>query len=169
MHQHGYLAALLAVSLIQLMGCSWSDQASADFGGGPVRIRAGTGHDAVRLQVADTASNMVGAPYRYGGRTPDGFDCSGLVYFSYAQAGISVPRTSREQMRATTPIELADARPGDLLFFRQRQKVSHVAIYLGDDRFVHAPSTGKRVSIDNMSNPYYRRQFVRAGRLSTGS
>ena len=108
---------------------------------------------------------MVGVPYRYGGREPDGFDCSGLVFYSYSRAGIGVPRTSGAQLNASTPIPLQDAEPGDLLFFRQRDKVSHVAIYLGNDEFVHAPSTGKNVTIASMNTPYYHQWFIRAGRL----
>ncbi len=107
---------------------------------------------------------MIGAPYRYGGRAPDGFDCSGLVYFSYQQAGISVPRSSKEQFKATNPIDLDDARAGDLLFFRNVSKVSHVAIYLGEGRFVHAPSTGREVTIEELDSGYYRKTFVRGGR-----
>jgi cell wall-associated NlpC family hydrolase len=87
------------------------------------------------------------------------------VYFTYQKAGVSVPRSSSDQLKATRPIHLDDARPGDLLFFRDWGTVSHVAIYIGDDRFVHAPSTGKQVSVASMDNPYYREHFVRAGRF----
>jgi cell wall-associated NlpC family hydrolase len=109
---------------------------------------------------------MVGAPYQYGGFTPKGFDCSGLVYYSYRKAGLTVPRTSGEQFKAANPVDLDDVRPGDLLFFAKRRSVDHVAIYLGKNQFVHAPSTGKKVSVARMSDPYYRDHFVAAGRLS---
>jgi cell wall-associated NlpC family hydrolase len=108
---------------------------------------------------------MIGKPYRYGGSSPRGFDCSGLVQYSYSSAGLKVPRTSREQYGAATPISLTDAEPGDLLFFRYDQKISHVAIYLGDERFVHAPSSGKQVSVASLKNPHYQQHFVRVGRL----
>jgi cell wall-associated NlpC family hydrolase len=108
---------------------------------------------------------MVGVPYRYGGFTPKGFDCSGLVYYSYQKAGLTVPRTSAEQFKTANPVDLDDVRPGDLLFFARRRSVDHVAIYLGNNQFVHAPSTGKRVSVTRMSDPYYRDHFVAAGRL----
>jgi cell wall-associated NlpC family hydrolase len=108
---------------------------------------------------------MIGTPYRYGGRTPRGFDCSGLVQYSYSSAGVKVPRTSLGQYSAAMSISLTDAEPGDLLFFRYDQKISHVAIYLGDERFVHAPSSGKQVSVDSLRNPHYQQHFVRAGRL----
>jgi cell wall-associated NlpC family hydrolase len=116
-------------------------------------------------RAAATAASLVGAPYRYGGSGPDAFDCSGLVYYSYAQAGVRVPRTSVELFRATKPVPLAAARPGDLLFFRLEHKVSHVGIYLGQSEFVHAPSHGGTVEVENLGNHYYERHLVRAGRL----
>ncbi len=157
---------LLVWSTVQLTGCSWGGQAAVESSdGGATVYPGGKPIDAVHSDVADIAQQMIGAPYRYGGRAPDGFDCSGLVYFSYQQAGISVPRSSKEQLKATAPIDLDEARPGDLLFFRNVSKVSHVAIYLGGGRFVHAPSTGKQVSVASMDNAYYRDHFVRAGRF----
>lgn len=108
---------------------------------------------------------MVGVRYRWGGKSPQGFDCSGLVYYSYQDAGISGPRTVTEQRKASTPIRLDEARPGDLLFFRIRWKVSHVGIHTGNGQFVHAPSTGKRVAVTNVNNEYYRKHLVSVGRL----
>jgi cell wall-associated NlpC family hydrolase len=120
----------------------------------------------VAARAAAAAQRMVGTPYRYGGESPEGFDCSGLVYYSYGRAGAAVPRTSREQFRASRPLTLQDARAGDLVFFRIGGKVSHVGIYLGDSRFVHAPATGKRVQIASLRSGYYQRHFIRAGRLT---
>jgi cell wall-associated NlpC family hydrolase len=122
--------------------------------------------DPVRNQIVFTALQMVGVPYRYGGATPTGFDCSGLVQYAYRNAGLSVPRTSREQLGASRPVPLAEARPGDLLFFRSKDW-SHVGIYVGEGRFVHAPSTGKTVSVASFADAWYRRNFVRAGRMSS--
>lgn len=116
-------------------------------------------------QAAATARRMVGRPYRWGGAGPEVFDCSGLVHYAYQRAGARVPRTSAEQFRVARPLALEHVRPGDLVFFRLAQKVSHVGIYLGDGRFVHAPSTGKTVRIDQLDSPYYARHFVRAGRF----
>ena len=156
----------MVCSAVQLTGCSWGGQAAVEsYDGRATVYPGGKPIGTVDSAAAEIALQMIGAPYKYGGRTPDGFDCSGLVYFSYQQAGISVPRSSKEQFKATTPIDLDDARPGDLLFFRKLIKVSHVAIYLGDGRFVHAPSTGKQVSVASMENSYYREHFVRAGRF----
>lgn len=116
-------------------------------------------------RAAHIAAEQVGMPYQYGGATPAGFDCSGLVMYSYQQAGRSVPRTSKAQFSAASPIELNEARPGDLVFFSSRRKVDHVGVYIGNGRFVHAPSRGKHVTVGSMSNSYYREHFVGAGRL----
>jgi len=113
------------------------------------------------------AQRQVGISYRYGGTSPSaGFDCSGLVYYSFSQAGISVPRTSRDQFRVARKISLKDARPGDIVFFQDQEKLSHVGIYLGERRFVHAPSSGKSVSIAHIDSPYYQEHLVAVGRLA---
>ncbi|MBT8116321.1 MAG: C40 family peptidase [Gammaproteobacteria bacterium] len=112
------------------------------------------------------AVSMLGTPYRYGGSSPHGFDCSGLVYYSYRRAGIHVPRTTYAQMNAANRVRLRDLAAGDLLFFRLgRQPVSHVAIYTGDGQFIHAPSSGKRVSYGSMSDAYWKTRLVAAGRF----
>ena len=160
-----WLSAALPICLLQLAGCSWQKQGPADVVPVPISSSGSTDVATVQSQVAATASQMVGVPYQYGGFTPKGFDCSGLVYYSYREAGLTVPRTSGEQFKAANRVDLEDVRPGDLLFFARRRSVDHVAIYLGDNQFVHAPSTGKRVSVARMSDPYYRDHFVAAGRL----
>jgi len=104
--------------------------------------------------------------YRYGGAHPsDGFDCSGLVYYTYTSNGHAVPRTSREQFNAARGIPLAQAAEGDLVFFRDQEKLSHVGIYLGDGQFVHAPSSGGTVSVASIDAPYYQRHLIAVGRL----
>jgi cell wall-associated NlpC family hydrolase len=123
--------------------------------------------DPVRSQVVFTAMQMVGVPYRWGGSTPQGFDCSGLVQYAYSNAGLRLPRTAAAQMDASAPVTLEKAQAGDLLFFRDGSRTSHVAIYLGDGRFVHAPSTGNQVSLDSFGNAYWRMRFARAGRVAT--
>lgn len=123
--------------------------------------------DEVRFQVVMTASAMLGMPYQYGGSTPtDGFDCSGLVHYSYAQAGVPVPRTAVSLYRESQRVRLTQLRPGDVLFFRLNGKrISHVGIYLGDRRFIHAPKTGKDVSISTLDNEYWGEHLVSAGRM----
>lgn len=112
------------------------------------------------------AAGMIGSPYRYGGEDPRGFDCSGLVYFAFRKAGLDVPRTTEAQYRHASAVALPHLEPGDLLFFRLgSRKVSHVGIYAGDARFIHAPSDGKAVSYAAIDDPYWRRRLVGARRL----
>ncbi|MBD3652764.1 C40 family peptidase [Kangiella sp.] len=116
--------------------------------------------------IALMAQSMLGKRYLYGGSSPQqGFDCSGLVYFTHTQVGDYVPRTSRDQLYASRKITLNELQPGDLLFYRINGKPSHVGIYIGEKKFVHAPSSGKAVSITTMDNPYFKPRLIRAGRL----
>ena len=103
---------------------------------------------------------MVGKPYKYGGSSPTGFDCSGLVQYSFKQAGVSLPHNTVQQRSASRRITVAELRRGDLLFFNQEgKKYGHVAIYVGDGKFVHAPSSGKSVRSDALSNPYWKKHL----------
>ena len=120
----------------------------------------------VRAPVAELALSMVGVRYRYGGAHPrEGFDCSGLVYYTYMSNGHAVPRTSQAQFKAARKISLAQAAQGDLVFFQDQEKLSHVGIYLGDGRFVHAPSSGDTVRVASIDAPYYQRHLIAVGRL----
>ena len=133
--------------------------APADALGQPIEMSIGGA-------IAELAMGMVGARYRYGGTDPvDGFDCSGLVYYTYGQAGYEVPRTSQEQFRAARKIALDEAGAGDLMFFQDQAKLSHVGIYLGDGLFVHAPATGQRVAVASLDSAYYQQHLVAVGRL----
>ena len=110
------------------------------------------------------ALQQVGVPYRYGGSSPVGFDCSGLVHYSYASAGLSIPRTTAGLWTGLAPVDARQVRTGDLLFFDIQGKMSHVGLYLGGGRFVHAPSTGRVVSVERLDDAYYSRALIRAGR-----
>jgi murein DD-endopeptidase len=117
-------------------------------------------------RAAGSALKMVGKPYRYGGSTPAGFDCSGLVQYSYKQAGVALPRSTDDLLRNSTALRGAHLRRGDLLFFDQEgKKKSHVGIYLGDGRFVHAPSSGKTVRTDRLDSPYWKKHLSEARRI----
>ena len=116
-------------------------------------------------QAAAFALEQVGTPYRYGGASPDGFDCSGLVQYAYDRAGIRVPRTTGQLWQAAAPVAQPDLEAGDLLFFRIEGKMSHVGMYLGERRFVHAPQSGRSVSVASLDAPFYRSALIGAGRL----
>jgi murein DD-endopeptidase len=122
---------------------------------------------SVGNEIAMRAISQLGRPYVWGGADLSGFDCSGLVRFIYDQVGIPVPRTAAEQFSAAKRIELEGLKPGDLLFFRTQpsQRISHVAIYTGEGRFIHAPRSGQLVEFRELDDEYYRPRLAGAGRL----
>lgn len=127
----------------------------------------GTGGRTYSHPAVAAASRVAGAPYRYGGHTPLGFDCSGLVFYAYNQAGIAVPRTTDAQLRSARNVPLDELRPGDVLFFElSGSKVSHVGIYTGGGSFIHAPSSGKKVSYSSLESEYWRYHLISAGRFN---
>ncbi|WP_460417932.1 C40 family peptidase [Pseudomonas sp. microsymbiont 2] len=120
-------------------------------------------------EVLSRAVNVLGTPYRWGGSSPKkGFDCSGLVKYAFNDvADVDLPRTSNAMAQGQgVKVAKSDLKPGDLIFFNiKSRRVNHVAIYLGNDRFIHAPRTGKRVSIDSLEKPYWQKHYVVAKRV----
>lgn len=122
--------------------------------------------DAAGVAIARTAQSLVGSPYRYGGAGPDAFDCSGLVSYVHRQLGVLTPRTAAQQYASARSIPRADLQPGDLVFFRLNAgAVSHVGIYVGSGRFVHAPQSGEQVREAGLDEEYFRNRYAGAGRL----
>jgi cell wall-associated NlpC family hydrolase len=159
-------ASVALVVLALLTGCANAPRPAAAEGPRRVVVEPRTADVAVGAAIAERALQLIGAPYRYGGDDPSaGFDCSGLVFYTYGQAGYTVPRNSREQFRAARKIALDDAAPGDVVFFQDELKLSHVGIYLGDGRFVHAPASGRRVAIGSLDTSHYQQALVGVGRL----
>ncbi|ASR44821.1 hypothetical protein BEN78_01240 [Xanthomonas citri pv. mangiferaeindicae] len=114
------------------------------------------------------AISLVGTPYRYGGNTPEGgFDCSGLVNYVFRDMlDVRLPRSSRELYAYQGPkIDADRLAPGDLVFFGSGGSVSHVGIYVGEGRFVHAPSTGGTVRLDHLDGSYWRRNYTGSRRV----
>lgn len=128
-------------------------------------VHAGEPVEDVGSGAVRYALELVGTPYVWGGNTQEGLDCSGLVQYSYALAGLELPRVTLKQRSASRAVSRKQLRPGDLLFFHiDGKRYSHIGIYIGDGRFVHAPRTGKLVSTASLDNPYWQRNFGGARR-----
>lgn len=171
--------SLMVIIALAASGCAWEPETlPADE---PVRVTpsprmtdAPTGPRLAKPitrgeHAALTATRMIGTPYRYGGDDLDGFDCSGLVRFAYRQAGLELPRTAATQRQAVAAVPRDSLMRGDLVFFNLTGKTDHVGIYVGDGRFVHAPSSGKRVQEARMDQGYFARHFDMAGRVRGGT
>jgi cell wall-associated NlpC family hydrolase len=152
-----YLLLVLPLLLAGLAGCASTPPESP--------ATPAVHRPAVHRPFLDAAVSQLGVPYRYGGSTPRGFDCSGLVYYAYRRVGIRAPRSTMAQYRYARPVALKNLQPGDLVFFKRAYRsVSHVGIYAGNARFIHAPSKGRVISYDSMNDPYWKKRLVAAGR-----
>jgi len=147
---------LIAAVIVLTVSCSSSPKKS-------YHVKQHGQHQKI-LKIAKT---QLGRPYRYGGLNPrTGFDCSGLIHYSYKKAGISIPRTTKQLYSASRPVKRKHLKAGDLVFFRiNRRTISHVGLYIGNNKFIHAPSSGKKVNIANMNDKYWKKRFSRGGRL----
>jgi cell wall-associated NlpC family hydrolase len=120
-----------------------------------------------RKAVIQTALSLLGTPYRFGGTTPQGFDCTGFINYVYRHSvDIVLPRESHNLIRAGKPISATDLQPADLVYFKiERQKPLHVGIYIGNGKFIHAPSSKGRVNIQSLGMDYWRDRFIAARRV----
>ena len=142
-------------------------------------VRIGGQLDQVRHTVGEKASELVvnamgflGVPYKRGGTSAEtGFDCSGFVRAMYEQSiGLVLPRRANEQAAATQTIDRTDLKPGDLVFFNtMRRAFSHVGIYVGDGKFIHAPRSGAQVRVEDMREAYWQTRFNGARRVAGGN
>lgn len=124
--------------------------------------------EELREVVVETALDQVGEDYKYGGADPDnGFDCSGLVHYSYKEAGLKLPRSAAAQKKGGRPIKFSQARPGDLLFYHFGDRKAgdlHVVMYLGDGEAVHAPVRDGEVEVIRVTERHWRDRYVGAAR-----
>jgi cell wall-associated NlpC family hydrolase len=148
--------SILAVGLV---GCSSALEI-------PERATTIRASNEVAAKATIYAREMLGKPYMYAGASPAGFDCSGLVKYSYGRAGIVLPRDTQSQRSMSVLVSTRHLREGDLLFFDQEgRKNSHVGIYVGKGRFIHAPSSGGKVRTDSLDAEFWKKHFVEARRV----
>jgi len=119
----------------------------------------------LRKEIVRTANQFIGVRYRWGGQSSStGFDCSGLTMTVYRLNGLELPRSSRQQWKSGRPVHPGQLSKADLVFFATTGggRVSHVGIYIGNDKFLHAPSIGRKIRISSMSNKYYKSRYLGA-------
>ena len=135
--------------------------------GGPLQAARNTfGGKASELVIQ--AMGLLGVPYKLGGTSEEkGFDCSGFVRYMYEKSvGLVLPRRAEEQAKVTEEISRSELKPGDLVFFNTLKRTfSHVGIYVGDGKFIHAPRPGKAVRVDDMREAYWQKRFNGARRV----
>jgi cell wall-associated NlpC family hydrolase len=137
----------------------------------PLQAGVHDGHRTTSSRVVARARQLVGIPYRRGGTSvSSGFDCSGLlVYLFRTEAGMKVPRTTGEMIQSGgLRIDRDELKPGDAVFFNRngRGQTSHVGLYIGNNQFIHAPSSGERVRLDSLADSYWQRSFTTARRFN---
>jgi cell wall-associated NlpC family hydrolase len=164
---NGLANILIGLLLGKLFGNIAPSSASADspktLGVSIVPVKSDTDGAAI---VAD-ARKYMGTPYVWGGVTPDGFDCSGFTQYVMKENGIDIPRTADDQFATGTPVSRADLQVGDLIFFTTyKPGASHVGFYLGNNRFLHASSVAKEVTIGSLDVPYYQAHYIGARRYT---
>lgn len=156
--------ATLLLACAALAACGTSPVVRTDSTSPYPAGRATPAGPVVGERAADIALRQLGTPYRYGGSAPTGFDCSGLVQYSYRKAGKALPRTTGALWASSETIAAEELAAGDLLFFEIAGKMQHVGMYVGDGQFVHAPSSGRRVSVESLDSAFYAAALLRAGR-----
>ncbi len=169
----GIFTLLLAIMSVNDINNAYADDLEQF-----IRLKAGElsqpmpeGHQlnqAQTDQLIGSAMGLLGVAYRFGGTSPTtGMDCSGFMQYIFSRTmRVSLPRTAAEQSRSGAPVNRGALQPGDMVFFNtEGNRVSHVGLYIGNDRFIHAPRTGKNIEITSLSNSYWSRRYITARRV----
>ncbi len=140
-------------SLLLLTGCGTKQKGTDSTGG---------------VAVVKTATSQIGKKYRYGGESPSkGFDCSGLIWWSYKKHGITVPRVTTGQAKAGKAVSKKRAKPGDIVVFRisRNSRALHTGLYAGNNKFIHSPRTGSRVRMESLNSTYWKPKLMTVRRV----
>jgi cell wall-associated NlpC family hydrolase len=147
---------------VALAGCSAVQPSTRTPGPSTTSGRSDADRDGKSRRIVEIALKHVGTPYRWGGASPGGFDCSGLVRYVYGQVGVALPHNAAQQYRHGRPVSRAELRPGDLVFF---DRLRHNGIYVGNGEFVHARQSGRHVGVARLDDDWYDTRWVGARRL----
>jgi cell wall-associated NlpC family hydrolase len=124
------------------------------------------GPSGLGMEVARMAHKYIGTPYEFGGRSPKGFDCSGLVWYIYKQHGVVLPDASYKQAKVGIKVKRDELVPGDLVFFQTNGQIHHVGFYVGGNKMIHAPGKGKKVVKISLKDKYYRKHYAISRRIA---
>lgn len=158
-----YFFAIILVNFYGLTSLVFALPASAN-----TTTESEVAHSVAMDELLLQAMTLIGVAYKFGGSNPiRGLDCSGFIQYIFKQSlNLSMPRTAAEQARIGVPVTLQELKPGDLVFFNTRHgRNSHVGLYLGDDKFIHAPRTGKYIEIGNIKSSYWAKHYNGARRV----
>lgn len=159
-------ASVLLSLIIFLSGCGPKKRVSPHPYGGSSSFSRLSNADRLRLRVLLEADSLIGTPYVWGGESPEGFDCSGLVYYCYLKQGVKLPRTTAGQKHVGRKVSRNRLKIGDLVLFKTGPRGGyHVGLYAGGDTFIHAPKRGKTVERQSLDSSYYQKHFHSARRV----
>lgn len=158
-----WIGLLGALTLVMLASCT----SAPKYRSGSEGTRGDSGD---RQEIVHFAKSFLGTPYKYGGATRSGVDCSGLVTAVYREFNISLPRSSKDQSRVGDGVNKSNLEPADLVFFKTSGSgtISHVGIYLGDGKFIHASTSARKVRVDHLNDDYFKRRYRGARRVVSG-
>ena len=164
--QTGRLVSLLCLLIFFVTGCSSTPKIEGTNPYLSKSILKEEGEPFLGEFILESARSQLGKRYIFGGTSPkNGFDCSGLTWYSHKKNGINIPRISSDQFKGGKQISQKDLRPGDLVFFETyRRGASHVGIYSGDGNFIHSLNRNKKIAIQRLSNNYYKKRYLGARR-----